>query len=292
MYADWGESAARAKLASDFIAQHVRACNTYGHGLQQFPRQATFVEDTVMTTTNIHPFALATCAALLIGIAAPAAGQRTPPTIQPIPEPSIDEAPRVQPTLREPAQQSDLNLKPAVPTRSVISPARPQPTYRPAPQSLLPPGDEPQGETPQQLAATQQEREWLIAYLISHEGYNIHQIDQIEARLDKMSPTLIGSLVMLYKQKHDRALQREAAVQAMRQNMVAADESQLRRNQSALNRVNSDENAAAQHEQGVLDQQRQQTTQGYFQNQPYRTMPYYGGGYGMGYPSYFPAYGY
>lgn len=254
-----------------------------------------------MATTNIHPFALATCAALLIGIATPAAGQRTPPPLQPLPQPGIEEAPRVQPTqprleqpnLREPTPQPDLNLKPAAPTRSVIAPSRPQPTYRAAPQSLLPQGDEPQGETPQQLAATQQDREWLIAYLISHEGYNIHQIDQIEARLDKMSPTLIGSLVMLYQQKHQRALQREAAVQAMRQNMVAADESQLRRNQSALNRVNSDENSAAQHEQGALDQQRQQTTQGYFQNQPYRTMPYYGGGYGMGYPySYFPAYGY
>ncbi len=237
-----------------------------------------------MATTNIHPFALAPCFALLIAIASPAAGQRTAPALQPtLQQREAGDQLTQQPALREPAPQPDLNLKP-------VAPSRPAATRRgPAPQSLLPAPDEPQGETPRELATTQQDREWLIAYLISHEGYNIHQIDQLEARLDKMSPTLIGSLVLLYQQKHERALQREAAVQAMRQNMVAADEAQLRRNQTALNRVNSDENAAAQHEQGVLDTQRQQTTQGYFQNAPYRTMPYYGSGYPY---QYFPAYGY
>jgi hypothetical protein len=264
-----------------------------------------------MTTTNIHRIALATCAALLIGIATPAAGQRTPPAYQPLAQPGIEEAPRVQatqprleqptpreralreptlrdltprePTPREPTPQPDLNVRP-------VAPSRPAAAGR---QNLLPQPDEPQGETQQQLAATQQDREWLIAYLVSHEGYSFHQIDQLEARLDKMSPTLIGTLVTLYKQKHERALQREAAVQAMRRNMVAADEMQLRRNQTALNRANSDENAAAQHEQSVFDTQRQDTTQGYFENAPYRSAPYYGGGYRYSYPyQYFPAYGY
>jgi hypothetical protein len=236
-----------------------------------------------MTTTNINRIALAACAALLIGIATPAAGQRTPPAYQPLAQPGIEEAPRVQ------ATQPRLEQ----PTRPATVPSRPANTFRPAPQALLPQPDEPQGETQQQLAATQQDREWLIAYLVSHEGYGFHQIDQLEARLDKMSPTLIGTLVTLYKQKHERALQREAAVQAMRRNMVAADEMQLRRNQTALNRANSDENVAAQHEQSVFDTQRQETTQGYFENAPYRSAPYYGGGYRYSYPyQYFPAYGY
>ena len=223
-----------------------------------------------MATTNINRFVRATGIALLIGIATPAAGQRTAPALQPAPQPrEVREEPAPRPS----------NVPGTITTRP-----------RTAPQTLLPAPDEPQGETPQQLAATQQDREWLIAYLISHEGYNIHQIDQLEARLEKMSPTLIGSLVILYKQKHERALQREAAVQAMRQNMVAADEMQLRRNQTALNRVNTDENSAAQYEQTRLDTQQQQTMQGYYENAPYRSAPY-GGRYAYPY-QYFPAYGY
>ncbi len=96
---------------------------------------------------------------------------------------------------------------------------------------------------------------------------------------------------MLYKQKHDRALQREAAMQALRQSMVASNELTLRRQQQSLNRVNTDENSAAQYEQSRLDTQQQQTMQGYYQNQPYRSSPYYQSPYHFYAPGYY-GYGY
>lgn len=114
--------------------------------------------------------------------------------------------------------------------------------------------------------ATQQEREWLVAYLIAHQGYRIDQMDELEKRMDRMSPTQVRTLVDLYQQKHQFALHRELANQQARNqafSMQTADYNQ-RVQQEQMTRQELDAGATA--EQSRLNQQQSQARQNVEQN--------------------------
>lgn len=112
----------------------------------------------------------------------------------------------------------------------------------------------------------QKEREWLVAYLIAHQGYRIDQMDALEKRIDRMSPTQVQTLVDVYKQKHDFALQREQSYQQMRNqafSMQTADRAQAVHEQ---NTYQQELDAGAQAMQARLNEQQQQAARNFQQN--------------------------
>jgi hypothetical protein len=167
---------------------------------------------------------------------------------------------------------------PATKTPAAAIPATPMSASTAAPQKL----------SAAQEAQMEADRDWLVAYLVSHDGYNLHQVEELEAKLNKMSPNRLQALVVMFKQRHDRMLAREQAEMSMRQMSVARDQSMLAQQQSMLNRVNTDENSAAQHFQQQYDANRARVMGAYYndrpQYQPFNVAPYgYGpGGYGYG----------
>lgn len=133
----------------------------------------------------------------------------------------------------------------------------------------------------------QKEREWLVAYLIAHQGYRIDQMDALEKRIDRMSPTQVQTLVEVYRQKHDLALQREQAYQQMRNQAFAAQTADYNRRLQQEQTYRQELDAGAQAEQARLNQQQQQAMQNfqenammhqpYYFNAPTYMNPYYGG---------------
>lgn len=146
------------------------------------------------------------------------------------------------------------------------APPRVPPAGSPAAQPgvLLPPPDgaatnAPAGNAPE--TETDREREWLVAYLIAHQGYRLDQMDSLEQRVGRMSARQVHTLVDLYQQKHELALQREKSNQAARhqayQAQTAAYNQRLQEEQTNRQDIDS----AAQAEQSRLNTQQSQAMQ-------------------------------
>ncbi len=185
------------------------------------------------------------------------------------------------PARQEPIRQADPDVGYAPPERPANAPAAAQPG-RPGVDLPQPPA----AGTPQPPQDDiQKEREWLVAYLIAHQGYRIDQMDALEKRIDRMSPTQVQTMVDLYQQKHDLALQREQAFQQMRKQSVSMQmaDNQQRDQQEQTYRQELD--SGAQAEQSRLNQQQAQAMQNIQMNQMshqpmYGSGGYYGGLYG------------
>lgn len=130
-------------------------------------------------------------------------------------------------------------------------------------------------------AQVKQDREWLVAYLIAHQGYRVDQMDMLEKRIDAMSPTQVETLVDVYRQKHDLALQREANYQRFQQQQFSMIQAQQAQQAQQQDNYTKELDASANLEQNRLDTQAQQAETP--QNFPSGYAPY---GYGYGYPAY------
>lgn len=175
---------------------------------------------------------------------------------------------------------------PRIPGRGAAAEA---PTAVPAAGDAGLPAPPPAGAKDVPQDETQQEREWLVAYLIAHQGYRIDQMDSLEKRIGKMSATQVHTLVDLYQQKHELALQREKSNQAARHqafNLQTADYNQrLKDEQTARSEIDSAANA----EQSRLNTQQSQAMQNIQESNLFHGPSYmgygnplYGGYYGGG----------
>jgi hypothetical protein len=148
-----------------------------------------------------------------------------------------------QPTLqRQPTVEQPAAAAPQAPTGTF----QVHPALRPAPA----PADATAGDS--QLA---QAREWLVAYLMAHEGYHLSQMDQLEERVNRMTPTQVDTLVDFYHQKHEIALQREAANAYIQQQNLAINQTQLNQRWQQQMNYQRELEAAASGEQSRLNQQ-------------------------------------
>jgi len=133
-------------------------------------------------------------------------------------------------------------------------------------------------------------RAWLESYFRVAKKYSPQQAAEYRKTLANMSAPEME--LWLMKFEHDRALARaqEAAFNQQRRAAVAQDEAQLAQERQALKNVNRDENRAANQQEKVITEERQQAERNYRQNaaeqsalvdeynRPY--VPYfYGGGY-------------
>lgn len=159
---------------------------------------------------------------------------------------------------------------------AAAAPAAPPATSTPATTTTAPAAPA-AADTPQ----VQKDREWLVAYLIAHQGYRIDQMDMLEQRIAKMSPTQVETLVDVYRQKHDLALQREANYQRFQQQQLALYQSDQAQRDEAQTVHTQELDDAANVEQTRIDSQLKQAgTPQQFNYGPYGT------GYGYGYPAY------
>lgn len=155
---------------------------------------------------------------------------------------------------------------PASPTPATVTP----PAVAPAPASA-------QADTPQ----VKKDREWLVAYLIAHQGYRIDQMDALEKRIDRMSPTQVETLIDVYQQKHELALQREANYQRLQQQQFSMMQAQQAQRDHEQDVHTQELDQAANLEQSRLNTQAVQA--GTPQTFPSSYAPF---GYGYGYPAY------
>jgi len=177
-------------------------------------------------------------------------------------------------------------------------PAPRTPSAAPAPAAAAPsdialPPDNPNAspdnanDTPQ----VKKDREWLVAYLIAHQGYRIEQMDALEKRIDRMTPTQVETLIDVYQQKHQMALSREANWQQLQQQQFALMQTQQAQLAEQQDEHTKELDQAANLEQSRLEQQRQQaeTPMNFPTNYGPALAPFYGG-YGPGYGAYYDRY--
>ncbi|MBX3415273.1 MAG: hypothetical protein KF708_21490 [Pirellulales bacterium] len=163
--------------------------------------------------------------------------------------------------------------QPANPTPAATPATAPAPAQTPPANASAPAV----ADTPQ----VQKDREWLVAYLIAHQGYRIDQMDMLEKRIAQMTPTQVETLVDVYKQKHDLALQREANYQRFQQQQLSLyQQDQAQRNQEQEDYTQQLNDAANQEQSRINTQLKQSGTPQQFPYLPYGT------GYGYGYPAY------
>jgi len=133
-------------------------------------------------------------------------------------------------------------------------------------------------------------RAWMESYFRVSKAYPPERAAQYRKTLENMSAPEME--LWLMKFEHDRAQARaqEAAFNQQRRAAVARDEGLLAQEKQALQNVNRDENRAANQQEKVITEERQQAERNYRQNaaeqsslmdeynRPY--VPYfYGGGY-------------
>ena len=78
------------------------------------------------------------------------------------------------------------------------------------------------------------QKEWLLANLIVGAGFDAQKIDDIQKKLDKMSPSQIGILVQVYKEKLEERKQINEAQREERKQMMPLYE-QAVQNEEKLN---------------------------------------------------------
>ena len=143
---------------------------------------------------------------------------------------------------------------------------------------------------------TQSDIEWLTAYMLAHQGYRLNHMPALEDKFSKMSPTQLGTLRDFYEQKHEHTMKQQELFHRMQALQLSNAESQVAKQQRAMNMINVEQTQSANQEQQQLNTMHQQAAEAALQNRD-SNLPMYGGypaypyGYGMPYGGYRP-YGY
>lgn len=165
-----------------------------------------------------------------------------------------------------------------------------QPLGQPAaPQGLVaqPTGQAAQPADPNQAAPSQaqQDKEWLTAYFLVHQGYKFQHMPAIDATLNKMTPTQLHTLREMYDQKHSMMMQQQATFNQWNARKLAQAQAWDQRQQRQMNQISSEESQSANVEEQQINQMHQEAAaNAEMKNQSYPGYygPY-GGAYGGGY---------
>ncbi len=136
-------------------------------------------------------------------------------------------------------------------------------------------------------------KEWLTAYMMVHHGYRLDHMDALEDKFNKMTPTQLQTLKMMYEQKHAANLRRDAMFQQAQNKVNNIHMSQLQGQQQMFNKAElQGEQESAAIEQNRLNQMHREAAANIRTKEAYPL--YGGGGYRGGYGGYggYGAYGY
>lgn len=153
------------------------------------------------------------------------------------------------------------------------------PTDAPVEQLAPAASDQQTASDPQAAAApsaplppqAQQDKEWLTAYMMAHQGYRLDHMDALEDAFGKMSPTQLATLRMMYEQKHAANMQAQALYQRAQANSVAMDEARVKRQAAAMNSINTEDTSAANFEDQRIKMMHEEAAQNYEQERSMKT---------------------
>jgi hypothetical protein len=150
-----------------------------------------------------------------------------------------------------------LALLVAVIAMGVTSSAQaPIPRLAPAAAPAVAPATAPDQSAPANQA--QDDREWLTAYFMVHQGYKLHHMPAIDDTLNKMTPTQLHTLRDMYDQKHSMMMQQQATFNQLNAQKVAQAEAWNQRQQQQLNQLSAEETQAASLEDRQINQMHQE----------------------------------
>lgn len=129
------------------------------------------------------------------------------------------------------------------------------------------------------------DRAWLTAYMLAHQGYRLHHTDALEYNFNKMSPKQLRYLVDFYKESHQQRMQQANLELTQRKSMVAQTNAE-RKDQfnTAASSIEQGAEAGAANMQNQVNQMHQEAFSNYqrgsWQNTLYRNPGgfYWGGG--------------
>jgi hypothetical protein len=134
--------------------------------------------------------------------------------------------------------------------------------------------------TSQQVKQSQDDQEWLTAYMLAHKGYQLHHLDALDDAFGKMSPTQLHHLRLMYQDKYEASKQTDALLQQAQQQAVVAGQAQVQKQQRALNSINTEDTSSANLEDQRLQIMHQEANQNYQQEVGMKTPA-------IGYPGYY-----
>jgi hypothetical protein len=70
------------------------------------------------------------------------------------------------------------------------------------------------------------DREWLTAYMMAHQGYRLDHMDALDDTFSKMSPTQLRTLRLMYQEKHESDMEMADLERRSREHAIAHFERQ------------------------------------------------------------------
>ena len=108
------------------------------------------------------------------------------------------------------------------------------------------------------ISQAQDDREWLTAYFMVHQGYKMHHMPAIDATLNKMTPTQLHTLRDMYDQKHSMMMQQQATFNQWNAQKVAQAQAYQQQQQRQLNQISAEESQSANLEERQINQMHQE----------------------------------
>lgn len=102
------------------------------------------------------------------------------------------------------------------------------------------------------------DREWLVSYLITNQGYNIEDIGSLESKIGQLSATQLQALIDAYRERDTRDARREAYLAWRQQSLERVRALEDRRYEAGAWRRSSLSQSVAQY-QSRLDGDRRQS---------------------------------
>jgi hypothetical protein len=138
-----------------------------------------------------------------------------------------------------------------------------------------------------QTEQAKEAKEWLTAYMMVHHGYRLNHMDALEDKFNKMTPTQLETLKMMYEQKHTANLRRDTMFQQAQDQVNNIRMSQVRGQQQMFNKAElQGEQESAAIEQNRLNQMHREAAANIRTKEAHPL--YGGGGYYGGYGGYGP----
>jgi hypothetical protein len=130
----------------------------------------------------------------------------------------------------------------------------------------------------------QSDREWLTAYMLAHQGYQLNHMDALEEKFNRMTPSQLHILREMYQMKHAADMQQAQRVLRAQQQAGALAIARDQRQQQLLDKDAEEQSQGAIMEQHRLDQMHREANINRLNN---RYSPYGYGGFGGGYAPYY-----
>jgi hypothetical protein len=143
--------------------------------------------------------------------------------------------------------------------------------------------------SPSDSDQARQDREWLTAYMLAHQGYRLDHMEALEDKFNRMTPSQLRTLTEMYKMKHENDMRQSQLIYQAQQQAAAMAIARNQRQQALLDQDATLESQGAMIEQQRLNEMHREAFVNMLNN---RSAPYgYGPGYGYGYgaaPYYHP----